>query len=305
MILRVVTAEINLREQAMDTVFSRDITTGSGIYTLTIEREDLSSVYPGFIRYTLAAKAGGKTYALFRTNSYEYSPAVPLTAEKVVFDLAQEWEQDLVSDQERFLKVRAIRHSGTSSPHGTDVVILQGSPRADGNCSIIAGWAVAAAKESKKTVRVIYPHDLNIHSCIGCYQCYNTGTCTFDDDMGEIINAIRQASLLIVCSPVYTNSVPGGLKLLIDRCQAYHAELTIRRHPPITKRGLLFSVAGRRGRSHFACVTNVVIPFFKNISIRPSGELLIDGVDELRDVRSIKDMEQNVREMVHTCLIQD
>ena len=289
----------------MDTVFSRDIPTASGIYTLTVEREDLSSVYPGFIRYTLAAKAKGKTYALFRTNSYEYSPTVPLTAEKVVLDLALKWEQDLLSDQERFLIVHAIKPFGTLSLQGTDIVILQGSPRADGNCSIIAGWAVSAAKENQKTARVIYPHDLNIHSCIGCYQCYNTGTCTFDDDMKEIIDAIRHASLLIVCSPVYTNSVPGGLKLLIDRCQSYHAEQTIS-HPPLkTKKGLLFSVAGKRGRSHFACVTNVVIPFFKNIGIRPSGELLIDGVDELRDVRSIEGIKQNVSEMVHTCLTQD
>ncbi len=155
MILRVVTAELNHREQAMDTVFSRNIPTGSGKYTLTIEREDLSSVYPGFVRYTLAAKAGGKIHALFRTNSYEYSPTVPLTAEKVVLDLAQEWESDLVSDNERFLKVHEIIPSCTLSPRGTDVVILQGSPRADGNCSIIAGWAVSAVKEHPKTVQVI------------------------------------------------------------------------------------------------------------------------------------------------------
>ena len=70
----------------------------------------------------------------------------------------------------------------------------------------------------------MYPHDLDIHCCIGCYQCYNTGTCVFDDDMSGIIDAIRGASLLVVCSPVYTNTVPGGLKLLIDRTQAYHAE---------------------------------------------------------------------------------
>jgi hypothetical protein len=62
-------------------------------------------------------------------------------------------EQDLLLDKERFFKVHAIIPSGTSSSQGTDVVILQGRPRADGNCIIIAGWAVSAAKESQKTVQ--------------------------------------------------------------------------------------------------------------------------------------------------------
>ena len=33
-----------------------------------------------------------------------------------------------------------------------------------------------------------------------------------------------------------------------------------------------------------------------------SGSLLIDTRDELRDVRCREDVEENVREMVHTCL---
>jgi len=77
-----------------------------------------------------------------------------------------------------------------------DLVVLQGSPRANGNCSILAGWAVEAAHELGKTARVIYPYDMDIRSCIGCYQCYNTGSCIFDDDMSDIIGAIRNTSCL-------------------------------------------------------------------------------------------------------------
>jgi len=106
----------------------------------------------------------------------------------------------------------------------SDLVVIQGSPRGDGNCSILARWAVDTVHELGRTAQVIYPHDMDIRCCIGCYQCYNSGSCVFDDDMGSIIGAIKVASLLVVCSPVYTNTVPGGLKLVIDRCQAYHAE---------------------------------------------------------------------------------
>ena len=82
------------------------------------------------------------------------------------------------------------------------------------------------------------------------------------------------------------------------------SELAISRFMHKTKRGLLFSVAGRRGRSHFACVTMSSSRFF-NIGIRPSGELLIDGVDEQRDVRNMEGVEKNIREIVHTCLTRN
>lgn len=287
----------------MELIRSTDVETSGGLYTLTVSREDLFALYPGMVRYTLSVSSKGQSLAIFRTNSYEYSPTVPLEAERVTMDLAHEWEQELRSDPQEFLASHGRQKEKSSTVPAIDVVVIEGSPRADGNCSILAGWASDAARNASRTVQVIYPHDMNIHSCIGCYQCYNTGTCTFDDDMGEIIDAIRHAILLIVCTPVYTNSVPGGLKLLIDRCQAYHAERTFSGNSAKNKKGLLLSVAGRKGRSHFLCVTTVINAFMRNIGIEPSGELLIDGIDELHDIRNIPDLKRRVRAMVQNAFM--
>jgi multimeric flavodoxin WrbA len=176
-------------------------------------------------------------------------------------------------------------------------VIIQGSPRPDGNCGILTGWAVESVKDAGRTVQVIYPHDLDIHCCIGCYQCYNSGTCVFDDDMRTIIDAVRSARLLIICSPVYTNTVPSGLKLVIDRMQAYHAERTLVGGRPGQK-GVLFSVAGRKGGDNFACITNVIIPFFRNLGIEPAGQVLIDSVDAVKDIRAITGRREEVKGLV-------
>jgi multimeric flavodoxin WrbA len=175
--------------------------------------------------------------------------------------------------------------------------VIQGSPRGDGNCSILTSWAVETAHVLGKTVQVIYPHDMSIHCCIGCYQCYNTGSCVFDDDMDVIIDALRDTSLLIVCSPVYTNTVPGGLKLVIDRCQAYHAELVISggKHG---QKGLLFSVAGREGGENFICITRVITPFLQNLDIKLAGEVHIDRVDAVKDIRTIPGLERTVKEKI-------
>ncbi len=186
----------------------------------------------------------------------------------------------------------------------SDLVVIQGSPRASGNCGILAGWAVDAAHELGRTAQVIYPHDMDIRCCIGCYQCYNTGSCVFDDDMGSIIGAIRESSLLVVCAPVYTNTVPGGLKLLIDRCQAYHAERVLS-GGRTGQQGLIFSVAGRSGEENFTCVTRVISAFLRNLGITPAGEILIDRIDSVKDIRTIAGMEETVRKKVQHCLVMN
>jgi len=143
---------------------------------------------------------------------------------------------------------------------------------------------------------------MDIRCCIGCYQCYNTGTCVFDDDMGSIIGAIKGASLLVVCSPVYTNTVPGGLKLVIDRCQAYHAERVLS-GGWTEQKGLIFSVAGRKGEENFTCITRVISAFLRNLGIEPAGEVLVDRLDAIKDIRTISGMEQNVKNTIQKHLV--
>ena len=249
------------------------------------------------IRYTVIVMAGEQMIAIFRTNSFEYSPLVPIAAENVSMQIADEWEREIRNNPTDFIKNHRQVFPEPPIVTTSDLVVIQGSPRGDGNCSILARWAVDAAHELDRTARVISPHDMDIRCCIGCYQCYNSGSCFFNDDMGSIISAIRGASLLVVCSPVYTNTVPGGLKLVIDRCQAYHAQRVLS-GGWMGQKGLIFSVAGRKGEENFTCITRVISAFLRNLGIEPVGEILIDRVDAIRDIRTISDMEQNVKEKV-------
>jgi multimeric flavodoxin WrbA len=288
-------------EPVRERVRSVEINAGKERYILILDSEDFSMLYPGMIRYTLTAQEGERIISVFRTNSFEYSPLVPLAAQTVAGQTADEWEREIRNNPLDFiLNHRKMVPKCAAAPK-SDLVIIQGSPRALGNCGILAGWAVDAAHELGRTAQVIYPHDMDIHCCIGCYQCYNTGTCVFDDDMGNVIGAIREASLLIVCAPVYTNTVPGGLKLLIDRCQAYHAERVLA-GGRAGQKGLIFSVAGRKGEENFTCVTQVISVFFRNLGITPAGEILIDRIDSVKDIRTIAGLEDTVRKKVKHCL---
>ena len=281
----------------------RRVVTGTGKsgFTLTLHREDFSALYPGMVRFELAVSSGGRILDVFRTNTYEYSPFVPLAAENVALRKADEWAHELAASPDVFSADHQRTLPERTAIPAADVVVIQGSPRPDGNCGILASWAVEAAQAAGRTARVVYPHDLDIHFCTGCYQCYNTGTCVFEDDMTGIIDEIRGASLLVVCSPVYTNTVPGGLKLLIDRTQAYHAERVLS-GGRTGQSGLVFSVAGRRGGSNFTCVTRVVSAFFENLGIRPAGELTVDSTDAIRDIRSRESVEQQAKDLVRQYL---
>jgi multimeric flavodoxin WrbA len=275
---------------------STEVESGGKVYTLSIEREDLSELYPGMLRFTLRLSSGGRVLALFRTNSYEYSPTVPLDAEEAVRRKAAEWEGYLRRDPSGFLALREGLREEPPHSAGVDTLVIQGSPRADGNCSLLAAWSAEASSELGKKARVVYLDDLFLRPCIGCYQCYNTGSCTFEDDMTGLIGTLRDASVLVICTPVYTNTVPGGLKIFIDRCQAYHAERSI--FGGREQKGILLSVAGRTGADNFTCVTKVVNSFMRNLGIRPAGEVLLDGIDRIRDVRTLPGIRERVRELI-------
>lgn len=282
----------------------KEIAAGTGKFTLSLEEEDLSALYPGMIRYTVSVLSGDARIALFRTNTYEYAPSVPLEAGKVAKKTTEEWEAELARDPAGF--VFSHREPMTRVPPlpPADIVVIQGSPRPGGNCTTIAVWASEAARGLGRTVQLVFPDELDIRPCIGCYQCYNTGTCTFSDDMSAIIPAIRGSKVLVACSPVYTETVPGQMKILIDRCQAFHAAESFGqasdRGPT---RGIVIAVAGRKGKANLSCTRRVLRSFMKNLGIEPFGEILVDGLDEIRDVSKIPGMEERLKDLIESALV--
>lgn len=278
-----------------------EVSLGEITYSLELSEEDLSALYPGMVRFSVELKEDEKVLARFRTNSYEYSPTVPDEPRAVAERVLERWADELRSDPASLISsCHPVSPSG-SARDPVDVVVIQGSPRPDGNCAILCSFVVEEAKSAGRSVATIFPHDLEIKPCIGCYQCYNTGTCTFSDDMNGIIDAVSGCVLLVVCSPVYTNTVPAGLKAVIDRFQAFHAERSLGgSHTP--KKGLLLGVAGREGERNFLCVTRVVKSFFSNLGMEPLPPFLVDRMDEIRDVRTLPDLKGRLGSVVREAL---
>ncbi len=97
------------------------------------------------------------------------------------------------------------------------VLILNGSPRVNGNTSI-------AVKELEKTfsknnidTEIIQVGNKDIRGCIACGKCKEIGKCVFNDIVNEIAPKFEQANGLIIASPVYYASANATLVALIQR----------------------------------------------------------------------------------------
>lgn len=105
------------------------------------------------------------------------------------------------------------------------VLILSGSPRKNGNSDILCDEFMKGAIEGGNQVEKIRVAEKSIDYCRACYGCRNTGVCVIKDDMGEIIEKMIEADVLVLASPVYFYSIDAQLKALIDRTVARWTEV--------------------------------------------------------------------------------
>lgn len=107
-----------------------------------------------------------------------------------------------------------------------NVLILSGSPRKGGNSDLLCDEFMRGAKESGNNVTKINVASKKISPCHACYFCgEHGGECVYKDDMAEILQAMIDADVLVLASPVYFYSIDAQLKAVIDRTVARWLEV--------------------------------------------------------------------------------
>lgn len=97
------------------------------------------------------------------------------------------------------------------------VLIINGSPRKNGNTSIAVNEMVKIFEnEGVETVTVQIGSE-DIRGCIACGSCYSSGKCVFDDAVNELAAVFEEADGLVVASPVYFASANATLIACLDR----------------------------------------------------------------------------------------
>ena len=97
------------------------------------------------------------------------------------------------------------------------VLIINGSPRVDGNTTLAVEELVKTFKVEGVETEVIQVGGKDIRGCIACLSCAKTGKCVFNDIVNEVSQKLKEADGMIVASPVYYAQANSTLVSLLTR----------------------------------------------------------------------------------------
>ncbi|MCM1194231.1 MAG: flavodoxin family protein [Acetatifactor muris] len=105
------------------------------------------------------------------------------------------------------------------------VIAVSASPRSGGNSDVLCDQFLKGAAETGHETEKISIGSGTIHPCMACYGCRKTKTCVQDDGMGEILERLIEADVIILAAPVYFYSMNAQMKAFIDRCLPRYQEI--------------------------------------------------------------------------------
>jgi multimeric flavodoxin WrbA len=103
------------------------------------------------------------------------------------------------------------------------IVILNGSPRKEGNTATLLKLVEAEFARKKIETKRINLYALDFKGCSHCDACKkfkDRPGCVLPDDFSPILEQIAQTSAIIIASPVYCWGVTGSVKAALDRFYA-------------------------------------------------------------------------------------
>ena len=97
------------------------------------------------------------------------------------------------------------------------VLMLNGSPRPNGNTAVALRELETVVRENGVEVETVIIGNRAIRGCVACGGCAKTGKCVFDDAVNELAPKFEAADGLVVASPVYYASANATLIACLDR----------------------------------------------------------------------------------------
>lgn len=98
------------------------------------------------------------------------------------------------------------------------VLIINGSPRVNGNTAIALGEMVKIFEKNGIDTETVQVGGMEIAGCKACGYCFKNGKCAIDDFVNrELSVKFEEADGLVIGSPVFYASANGTLISLLDR----------------------------------------------------------------------------------------
>ena len=102
---------------------------------------------------------------------------------------------------------------------GKKIVVLNGSPRRNGNTAGLVKEFTKGAQEAGHTVTEFFLSGMDIHGCKGCFggRSGRECPCVQKDDMDQIYPAVRECDVIVLASPLYYWNMSGQIRMAVDR----------------------------------------------------------------------------------------
>ena len=98
------------------------------------------------------------------------------------------------------------------------VLMINGSPRVNGNTSVALAQMQKVFEKNGIESEIVQVGNKEIRGCMSCGYCFKNGKCAIDDIVNrELAEKFEQCDGLVVASPVYYASANGTLVSLLDR----------------------------------------------------------------------------------------
>ncbi len=97
------------------------------------------------------------------------------------------------------------------------VLMINGSPRENGNTAIALDEMKNVFEAEGVETEIVQVGNKNVRGCVACGRCAKLGKCVFDDIVNELAPDFEAADGLVIASPVYYASANATLIAVLDR----------------------------------------------------------------------------------------
>jgi multimeric flavodoxin WrbA len=188
------------------------------------------------------------------------------------------------------------------------VVLISGSPRAEGNTMQILSRCAAKIEALGLESEIISLSGKSIAACTACRKCVELKKCVLPDSLNEIAEKVRAAKGFIIGSPVYFGTARGDLMNLLQRlgmvASANGRFLSWKVGGPIAINRRGGSTATIQEMLKFFFINEMIVPgsFYWNIVFgREPGEALEDA----EGVRTAERFAENVAKVILKLTAED
>lgn len=172
---------------------------------------------------------------------------------------------------------------------GKKIMVLNGSPRRNGNTSRLIESFRQGAEGAGHEVKEFFLQDMTIGGCRGCFGGGKDQDhpCVQRDEMDEIYPAYRDADVVVLASPLYYWNLSGQLRTAFDRLFAV-AECDPHYRNPAKECVLLMAAEG----DDFAEVENYYDKLMGHMGWIDRGKILCGGVMAAGDIEGHEDLDE-------------